>query len=48
MFGFNSPNPSIAEVTVMGGVIIPSAKSVLPPIMAGNINHFILALRTKA
>ncbi len=40
-------NPSIAGVTEMGGVIIPSAKSAAPPIMAGKTSHFFLR-RTKA
>ena len=31
---------------VIGGVIIPSANSAQPPIMAGTINHFTLR-RTK-
>ena len=33
-------NPSIAEETEIGGVIIPSASKVAPPIMAGKVNHF--------
>ena len=33
-------SPSMAEETVMGGVIIPSAKSAQPPIIAGIISHF--------
>ncbi len=32
--------PSIAEVIVMGGVIMPSAISAAPPIMAGITSHF--------
>ena len=32
--------PSIAEVTVIGGVIIPSANKAAPPIIAGITNHF--------
>ena len=28
-------NPSMADVTEMGGVIIPSANNAAPPIMAG-------------
>ena len=35
---------SIAEVTEMGGVMIPSAKSAAPPIIAGMTNHFFLRL----
>ena len=40
--------PSIADETEMGGVIIPSANNVQPPIMAGNYNHLILAFLIKA
>ena len=43
----NCLNPSIAEVTVIGGVMMPSAKSAAPPSMAGLTNHFLL-LRTRA
>ena len=32
---FTPPNPSIADETEMGGVIIPSAKSIAAPIIAG-------------
>ena len=31
--------PSIADVTEIGGVIIPSASSAAPPIIAGNTAH---------
>ena len=40
--------PSIAEDTEMGGVIIPSAKSVQPPIIAGNNNHLIFVFLIRA
>ena len=40
--------PSIAEETEIGGVIIPSAKSVQPPIIAGNNNHLTLVFLIKA
>ena len=36
--------PSMAEVTEIGGVIIPSASSAAPPIIAGATNHFRLRL----
>ena len=36
--GTTSPNPSTAEATEMGGVIIPSAKSVVAPRMVGITN----------
>lgn len=39
--------PSIAEVTEIGGVIIPSASSAAPPIMAGMTSHFFCR-RTSA
>lgn len=39
-------SPSIAVVTVILGVIIPSASSAQPPIMAGMTSHFAF-LRTK-
>ena len=32
-------NPSTAAETEMGGVIMPSAKSALPPTIAGTNNH---------
>jgi len=32
----------MAEETVIGGVIMPSAKSEAPPIIAGKINHAAL------
>ena len=35
----NCLNPSMAEVTVMGGVIIPSASNAAPPSMAGITSH---------
>ena len=34
----------MAEVTVMGGVIIPSASRAAPPIMAGITSHFFRLL----
>ena len=40
--------PSIADTTVMEGVIIPSAIKVLAPIIAMTYNHFFLLLRTNA
>lgn len=39
--------PSTAEVTEIGGVIMPSANSAAPPIMAGITSHF-LRRRTRA
>ena len=33
-------NPSMADVTEIGGVIIPSASRAAPPIIAGNTSHF--------
>ncbi len=36
--------PSTADVTEIGGVIIPSASNAAPPSMAGNTNHFPLRL----
>ena len=39
MSGLNIRNPSTADETDIGGVIIPSANSALPPIIAGTINH---------
>ena len=33
------PKPSIADVTDMGGVIIPSANKVPAPIIAGMASH---------
>ena len=41
-------NPSIAEETDMGGVIIPSASKVAPPNMAGNTSQGFLLPRTNA
>ena len=38
--GYMSFNPSMAEVTEMGGVIRLSAIIKLPPIIAGHITHF--------
>ena len=40
-------NPSIADDTEIGGVIIPSAKSVVAPNMVG-ITKYLLYLRTMA
>ena len=45
---FKPLKPSIAETTVIDGVIIPSAINVLAPIMAITYNHFFLLLRTRA
>ena len=45
--GFMMRNPSIAETTVMDGVMIPSARSVLPPIIA-KIKSQLLFLRSRA
>ena len=39
MSGLKIKSPSTAEETEIGGVIIPSAKSKLPPIIAGTISH---------
>src|SRR5207237_80915 len=36
--------PSMAEVTEIGGVIIPSANKAAPTIMEGKTNHFFLLL----
>lgn len=33
-------NPSTAEVTETGGVMMPSANNDAPPIVAGNTSHF--------
>ena len=46
--GFIFVNPSIADETDMGGVIIPSANNVAPPSMAGNTSQGFLLPRTKA
>ncbi len=40
-------NPSTAEVIEIGGVIIPSASSAAPPMVAGTTSHF-LRRRTSA
>ena len=37
----NWRKPSTAEVTEIGGVIIPSASKAAPPIMAGNTSHLL-------
>ena len=37
-------NPSIADDTEIGGVIILSANKKLPPAMAGNNNHLLYFL----
>ena len=37
--GLKIRNPSTAEETEIGGVMIPSASKALPPIMAGTISH---------
>ena len=39
--------PSMADVTEMGGVIIPSASNAAPPIIAGKTSHFFCR-RTNA
>ena len=44
---FTPLRPSIAEVTDIGGVMIPSASNVPAPIMAGNIS-FLPYRRTRA
>ena len=36
--------PSTAEVMEMGGVMMPSARSAAPPIVAGITSHFFLRL----
>ena len=41
-------NPSIADETDMGGVIILSASKVAPPSIAGNTSQGFLLPRTKA
>ena len=46
--GFNCSKPSIAEETLIGGVIMPSASKALPPIIAGTINHPILVRLSRA
>ena len=43
--GDMSCSPSMADVTVMAGVITPSAIIVLAPIMARMANHFLPRLR---
>ena len=48
IFGLITSNPSIAEATDMGGVIIPSANNVAPPSIAGTYNHLTCILRTSA
>ncbi len=48
MSGLITCNPSIADDTEIGGVIIPSANKAAPPIIAGNANHLICILRTNA
>jgi len=48
IFGLRERNPSIAEVTLMAGVIKPSAIRVQQPIMAGKITHWALYLLTNA
>jgi hypothetical protein len=44
--GYLMASPSIADDTVIGGVIMPSANIAAPPNKAGNNNHF-LRLLTK-
>ena len=36
--------PSIAEVTEMGGVMIPSDSNAAPPTIAGTTSHFFRLL----
>ena len=48
MSGCMACNPSMAEATDMGGVIIPSASKVAPPISAGKTNHGVFRRRTNA
>ena len=46
--GLKILNPSMAEETEIGGVIIPSASSVPPPMMAAQINlGFLLRINAK-
>ena len=40
----SSSSPSIAAVTEMGGVMMPSASRAAPPIMAGITSHFFRRL----
>jgi hypothetical protein len=51
IFGLNIFNPSMADVTVIEGVITPSARSAAPPIMVRTAAHvdffFIRAKRAK-
>ena len=47
MLGLMSTNPPMDETTVIEGVMIPSAKSVLPPMMARIYTHFLL-FRSRA
>ena len=42
--GYKILNPSMADETEMGGVIIPSANKVQPPTTAGIISHFAFLL----
>ena len=42
--GYKILNPSMAEETEIGGVIIPSANNVQPPITAGIMSHFAFLL----
>ena len=48
VWGFNPLSPSIADTTVIDGVIMPSAINVLAPIMAITYSHFFLLFLTKA
>jgi hypothetical protein len=48
IFGLRVFNPSTAEVTLIAGVINPSAINVQQPIMAGKITHSALYLLTSA
>ena len=43
--GTTSPRPSTAEATEMGGVIIPSAKSVVAPRIVGITSNSIIIVR---
>ena len=42
--GYKILRPSMAEETEIGGVIIPSANKVQPPITAGIMSHFAFLL----
>src|SRR5262245_18574679 len=44
--GLTTRSPSMADDTLMGGVMRLSARSALPPIMAGHTSHFVFVLLT--